>query len=741
MGATQRTRPAGASTASGGAGRSSWLSVAVVLFVGLSLTIATFVLLRDRQSALQQAMLSERVTSLGARLGETFAIPLETARSAAALFAASERVTRDEFRRFVVDARARAPHVHAFEWAPLIAASDRAAFEVAARAELGGDYTIREPGSDGALVGSPARAIHAPLLFQEPPGRGFGIDMAASPDTRGALDRACVDDTPVTSGRRRLSDDDGAIVAAIAFVPAWRRGAVPADAGERCRTVLGYVSVVFDVSRAVETVLATAPEDLEAVVRDLEAGPGADLMFGTSPSAGERIDDSAWRTRRTFRFVDRTWAIDVAPATEPVAWMPSLVLILGIVATVLAAALAGGVRQILDLRRQVYEARSFGQYFLEEEIGRGGMGVVYRARHALMQRATAIKLVSPDSGQPNLLRQFEREVHITSQLSHPNTIAIYDYGHTREGEFYYVMEFVDGITFEQLVVHDGAQPVARTIHLVRQVCEALREAHQLGVVHRDLKPANLMITSRGGAFDFVKVLDFGLVKKMDPADGKRAVDAGTSGTTGSVTDASRLASTVRTAVDRPQPPRHDDTLEGHFLGTAGYASPEAVVGGVTDARSDLYAVGAVWFSLITGKPAFDDGTAMAIFAAQLREQPPRPSSLVAGVPPVIDDLVSRCLHRDPGQRPQSVDEVLTALSAEHLPQWSPKEADAWWRDRADAVRTAVRSHREDATRRTPAGTEWRREVARDSRAGERTHDTRPLDPRPRDRRVDTRRTG
>jgi serine/threonine protein kinase len=186
------------------------------------------------------------------------------------------------------------------------------------------------------------------------------------------------------------------------------------------------------------------------------------------------------------------------------------------------------------------------------------------------------------------------------------------------------------------------------------------------------------------------VLDFGLVKQMDPGDLPAAeLDLGTV-SSAALTAASRLASTMRTVVDRPAPVHalREDTLEGRFLGTAGYASPEAVVGGTTDARSDLYAVGAIGYALVTGRPAFDDSRTTAIFAAQLREQAPRPSAVVPGVPAALDDLLCRCLARDPGRRPQSADEVLAALAHPSLPEWTALDAEAWWQERAAEVRIA-----------------------------------------------------
>jgi serine/threonine protein kinase/CHASE1-domain containing sensor protein len=671
-----------------------WGPIALVLIVGISLSVVAFVLLRDRQAAVDRAVLAERVTSLAARLGETLAIPIETARSAGALFEASELVTREEFARFVAAPIASQPQVFAYEWAPRVPVADRGGFEAAARAGVP-DYAIRQVDPSGRLVVAADRSSYVPLLYLEPITRAVGYDVASNPELEGLLGRACATAAPTLSGRRRLVGETGGVIAAIAFVPTWRHGVVPADPDGRCRSVLGYVILIFHLERTLERALGAADgRELAVVLRDLDGGAGVDVLVASGGAGPAEVAASDWRTRRTFAVVDRRWAIDVAPVATPIAWTPVLVLALGVVASLLAAALAGGVRRIIDLRREVTAARSLGQYVLEDEIGRGGMGVVYRARHALLQRPTAIKLVAPDAAQPNLLAQFEREVQITSQLSHPNTIAIYDYGHTRAGEFYYVMELVDGVTFEQLIGCDGAQPVARVVHLLRQIAGALREAHLAGIVHRDLKPANLMLTSRGAMRDFVKVLDFGLVKQMEPGDLPLDVLELGAVASSALTAASRLASTVRTVVDRPAPVHalREDTLEGRFLGTAGYASPEAVVGGTTDARSDLYAVGAIGYALVTGRPAFDDNRTTAIFAAQLRDHAPRPSTVVPGVPAALDDLLCRCLARDPGRRPQSADELLTALDHPSLPEWTALDAEAWWHDRAAEVRIAAAGH-------------------------------------------------
>jgi eukaryotic-like serine/threonine-protein kinase len=172
-------------------------------------------------------------------------------------------------------------------------------------------------------------------------------------------------------------------------------------------------------------------------------------------------------------------------------------------------------------------AAQLGQYTLVEKIGEGGMGAVYRARHALLQRPTAIKLLLPERTNELDLARFEREVQLTSQLTHPNTIAIYDFGRTPDKVFYYAMEYIDGISLEQLVDEDGPQPPARVIHMLVQACGALAEAHGVGLIHRDVKPANLLLCARGGAHDVIKVVDFGLIKDTRPHSGPAVTIADT----------------------------------------------------------------------------------------------------------------------------------------------------------------------------------------------------------------------
>jgi serine/threonine protein kinase len=305
-----------------------------------------------------------------------------------------------------------------------------------------------------------------------------------------------------------------------------------------------------------------------------------------------------------------------------------------------------------DAQKAAIEAKHLGQYRLEQKIGAGGMGVVYRGHHAMLRRPTAIKLLSVDKVNETSIQRFEREVQITSQLNHPNTIAIYDYGRTPEGVFYYAMEYLDGIDLQFLIDRYGPQPEGRVIHVLRQMCGSLYEAHSLGLVHRDIKPANVMLNRRGGEADVVKVLDFGLVKALD--DAKRARQS------------------------------------GGLSGTPLYMSPEAIqTPELVDARSDLYAVGAIGYFLITGQPVFNATSLVDLCQQHVSVIPEAPAQkLGRSISPELESAILACLEKRRDKRPQTARDLAALLDrAPTAGTWSLEDAEAWWgrHDRSHAV--------------------------------------------------------
>ena len=282
------------------------------------------------------------------------------------------------------------------------------------------------------------------------------------------------------------------------------------------------------------------------------------------------------------------------------------------------------------LRRQAGEARKLGQYLLKEKLGEGGMGEVYLAQHVLLRRPCALKIIRPErAGDPKNLRRFEREVQVTATLTHPNTVQVYDYGHTGDGTFYYVMEYLPGLTLEALVKRAGPLPAARAIHFLRQVCGALAEAHAGGLIHRDIKPGNVMICERGGVPDVAKLLDFGLV--LPPTEDVKGDNL---------------------------------TQDGVIAGTPAYLSPEQAGGHVAvGVPSDIYSVGALGYFLLTGRPPFADRTGMKLIAAHLHDVPEPLSRHQPDVPADLEAVILRCLAKEPHARFSDAESLNGALSS------------------------------------------------------------------------------
>ncbi|MFV0442455.1 MAG: serine/threonine-protein kinase [Planctomycetaceae bacterium] len=316
----------------------------------------------------------------------------------------------------------------------------------------------------------------------------------------------------------------------------------------------------------------------------------------------------------------------------------------GMVMLLTAVTAVTGVHTIGRLRRDAFVARQIGQYHLKKLLGTGGMGEVHLAEHRLLKRPCAIKLIREDkAGDPRVLARFEREVQETARLTHWNSIEIFDYGHTEDGTFYYVMEYLPGMNLDQMVEMFGPLPPQRVIHLLRQVCEALAEAHENGMIHRDIKPANIFAAKRGGIYDVAKLLDFGLVKSAT------------------------------------SPESVELTQEGMVAGSPLFMSPEQAIGDDVDERSDIYSLGLVAYFLLTGQPPFNDDKAIKVLMAHAHETPSPPSSLREDIPPDLEEVVLRCLEKDRELRYQDANTLAEALqSCDASDNWSREQARGWW---------------------------------------------------------------
>ncbi len=309
-----------------------------------------------------------------------------------------------------------------------------------------------------------------------------------------------------------------------------------------------------------------------------------------------------------------------------------------------------GTAKTEALRREVESAREaireLGQYRLKRKLGSGGMGEVYLAEHRLLKRPCAIKRIHPRYlNNPEQVRRFEREVQATAQLRHPNTVEIYDYGRAEDGTFYYVMEYLPGMSLEDMVVRHGPLPPERVVHILRQVCGALREAHKQGLVHRDIKPSNILVFPDGSPHDQAKLVDFGLVHSLyEEAN-----------------------------------PEAKITREGLIVGTPEYMSPEQASGGVLDGRSDLFSLGSVAYYLLTGKEAFHRENPMKTLMAVVNEDPAPVTKFNPDVPEDLLAVVRRCLAKSADDRYQRAGELEAALMAcRSYGRWTEARAAEWW---------------------------------------------------------------
>jgi len=400
--------------------------------------------------------------------------------------------------------------------------------------------------------------------------------------------------------------------------------------------------------RAVRLTPAGAPEGsltrLAAEVRAAAAGGATGgLLVEPYPGYAGWPVVGAWRWLPVY---DMAIAVEMS-AEEAYAPLEVLNTVFGSVFAALLAAVVVALFMWFRAARLRSEAeeRRVGAYLLGERIGEGGVGNVFAARHDLLKRPTAVKLLKPSRATDEMTARFEREAQLASQLSHPNMVEIYDYGRTADGSLYYAMEFLEGETIGKLVLEHGPMPAARVIHLLRQACAGLAEAHGKGMVHRDVSPTNIMVCHYGGEYDFVKILDFGLVKNV----------AGD--------DEQTITRTLR------------------ILGTPLYMSPERLRDPAdVDARADIYALGAVAFFVLTGRRMFETADDLALTSKVLNETPPRVSAVATQpIPEPLDMLIAACLEKRREDRPQTVAEVSDVLEALAVRlRWTQRDAEAAW---------------------------------------------------------------
>jgi tRNA A-37 threonylcarbamoyl transferase component Bud32 len=495
--------------------------------------------------------------------------------------------------------------------------------------------------------------------------------------------------TPTMYAAAPVRDSEGKIIAALGLclrpeidftrILSLARGGTTGETYAFNRQGLLLSESRFDDQLKQIGLIADRPESRSILQLELR-DPGVDLTSGARPArsrsqmplaravadaaAGKsEVDMEGYRDYRGVKVVAAsTWLplYDFGVATQidhdeadaplyaihPFFW--------GLFALLATSALAIFVFSLFVMRlrqrvqRAAHKARKLGQYTLEAKIGEGTMGAVYRGRHAMLRRPTAIKLLSPEKTTEVSMARFEREVRFTSQLTHPNTVGIYDFGRTPEGIFYYAMELIEGINLDSLVQTAGPLPEGRVIHILSQMCGSLAEAHELGLIHRDVKPANTMICRRGGMYDVVKLLDFGLVKAVDPDR-----EAGL-------------------------------TAAGAITGTPIFMAPEAIgEPESSDRRSDLYSLGAVGYFLLTATTPFSAMSLLDLYRKHVDTAPEPPSVRVGRkLDPDLESLILRCLAKRPADRFASAEEIAEALRrCVSADTWSRAAARNWWQRR------------------------------------------------------------
>jgi serine/threonine protein kinase/CHASE1-domain containing sensor protein len=646
-------------------------AVAAGVFVWIGLGLGGY--LHTRAQTAAHLAFADRAQKLNTAITGRLTLPTEDLAALASFFEVSGSLTRDQFRVLAAPILRRRNTIYALEWLPVVPDSARARYEAEARAAGLSGYRIWETGKDGKPQEASRRPFYVPVHYMEPPSTiALGFDIAGEPFRWSHAQRARDTGVIAASTPFGLVQDAGKPDASPAiglYAPVFREN-VSGDAAHR---ISGFVMAILRVDPLVDRAASEADASgLAFTLRDPEGGASA--LLAERPTHATALPRRAgFELQYPLPFADRRWSLDVfalPSAFRPTNRGPVTVAAAGVLAALFGFVVMTSLRTISRLRRQ---AARVGPYRLVARLGQGAMGIVWEARHALLRRPTAVKLLAPGTGGERALARFEREVQLTAGLTHPSTIAIYDYGRTADGVFYYAMELLRGINLVQLVAFEGPLPAGRVVYLLRQACGALAEAHAAGLIHRDIKPANLMVCVYGGIPDFLKILDFGLVKDvgaMEPREDKES---------GAELEA-------------------DLSQDGSLLGTPLYMAPEGMSdpAGV-DARADIFALGAVGYFLLTGNSPFPGRTAIEVFAIE-RKGPPLSLRLAAPnpVPPALEATIFRCLAFDRAERPASA-EILEGMLevCDVAPVWTREDARRWWQDKGPRALEASKARPEE----------------------------------------------
>lgn len=620
------------------------LSLPVAVSLGAGVTVAAAGLMERRDRVLQEREFERRTRDATAALNSAFSVPAEVALSLPAFIGTHATLDLKTFARFTQPTLQRHPAIAALEWMPLVEDQDRADFETRH------GIAILEPDTRGNMVRAARRDRYFPILFSTPEIPGvMGLDVGFEPFRQRMLSQALTTTGAFVTERFQLVEDPAGVHSIALY------GIVTLDNGapRSFDNVRGLSVALFRLRPVVEEALRDINlTGIRYSLQDAQAAPEARILH-----EGGDLDvpeDTRLRRQHEWSYINRVWRVQWwgQPASLRQTRTSVIMLASGLLLTAALVAAIQALRRADRLARQFEAHRKLGNYTLLHKLGEGGMGSVYLARHALLRRPTAVKIireavVRDAATERDAEARFEREVQLTSQLTHPNTIAVFDYGRSEDGRFYYAMEYIHGLSLGSVVTQDGPFSPRRAVHLLKQVCGSLAEAHALGLIHRDIKPDNVMIANRGGVADFVKVLDFGLVKGLDTKE--------------------TLSS-----------------QGGRLVGTPGYIAPETLLSGQVDPRSDVYSVGALLLYVLTGAPAYAGETPMAVISKALAG-PPEIST--ASLDPASRELVELALlcMGSLEHRPHDAGALLTALDRVGYEPWSNAEASAWWDTRGNAL--------------------------------------------------------